>query len=124
MTPSSTTLLTVTSNNGFHLRPIAKFVNEVKKFDAKITLIANNKEVSATQVPSILSLSLEKGATFTLKCKGKEAQKASKALSSFFINCAHFLCFSFRQGILGIHASIFPLTLSFIQYSCRRNRYI
>jgi phosphotransferase system HPr (HPr) family protein len=76
--------LKVTSNNGFHLRPIAQFVNEAKKYTATITLVANHKEVSATQVPKILSLSLEKGESFTLKCKGNEAKKASTELSTFF----------------------------------------
>jgi len=79
------TTLTITSSNGFHLRPIAKFVNEVKKFDANITLMAYEEEVTATQVPKILSLSLEKGETFTLICQGKEAKKASEYLSDFFI---------------------------------------
>lgn len=81
---SITTTLTVTSDNGFHLRPIAKFVNEVKKYNSTITLIANNKEISATQVPKILSLSLEKGASFSLKCEGEEAQKSCDELAYFF----------------------------------------
>ena len=83
-TPTLTSTLQVTSSNGFHLRPIAKFVNEAKQFEATITLLSKQKEVSATQVPQILSLSLEKGDNFTLKCKGKEAQKALTFLSSYF----------------------------------------
>ncbi|CAA6804983.1 MAG: Phosphoenolpyruvate-protein phosphotransferase of PTS system (EC [uncultured Sulfurovum sp.] len=79
-----TSQLTVTSSNGFHLRPIAQFVNEAKKYNIIITLLAHDKEVSATQVPKILSLSLEKGETFTLKCQGKEAQEVNNKLSNFF----------------------------------------
>ena len=79
-----TSTLTITSSNGFHLRPIAKFVNEAKKYSATITLLTKGKEVSALQVPTILSLSLEKNDTFELKCKGEEAQKASEELSLFF----------------------------------------
>ncbi|NEW60149.1 HPr family phosphocarrier protein [Sulfurovum sp. bin170] len=79
------TTLTITSTNGFHLRPIAKFVNEVKKFNSTITIIAHNREVSATQVPKILALALENGESFTLRCVGGEAQKASEHLSSFFV---------------------------------------
>ena len=82
-TPFLTTL-TITSENGLHLRPIAKFVNEVKQFNANISLIAHNQEVLATQVPKILSLSLEKGESFTLKCQGEEALEASAYLSDFF----------------------------------------
>ena len=79
-----TTTLTVTSSNGFHLRPIAKFVAEAKRFDATITLEADGNEVSATQVPNILSLSLEQGDSFQLKCRGKEAKEASEELSQLF----------------------------------------
>ncbi len=86
---TTTNTLTITSANGFHLRPIAQFVNEAKKYNATITLLAHNQEVSATQVPKILSLSLEKGDSFELKCKGKEAQKASQALSSLFKRLMH-----------------------------------
>ena len=79
------TALTITSSNGFHLRPIAEFTNEVKKFDSTVTIIAHNKEVSATQVPKILALALDKGESFTLQCVGRDAKEASEHLSSFFV---------------------------------------
>lgn len=82
--PIIQTTLTITSSNGFHLRPIAKFVNEVKKFDATIQLSTKNQTVDATQVSKLLSLSLEKGDSFTLLSTGKEAQKANSHLSNFF----------------------------------------
>jgi phosphocarrier protein FPr len=82
-TPFLTTL-TITSENGLHLRPIAKFVNEVKQFNAEISFLAHNQEVVATQVPKILSLSLEKGESFSLKCQGEEALEASAYLTDFF----------------------------------------
>jgi len=79
------TTLTITSSNGFHLRPIAKFVNEVKKFEATVSIEAKGQMVTATQVPKILSLSLEKGETFNLICSGDEAEKASAHLGDFFV---------------------------------------
>ena len=83
-TPFLTTL-TITSENGLHLRPIARFVNEIKEFsNTEVTIIAHNQEVLATQVPKVLSLSLEKGEKFTLKCVGEEAMEASAYLSDFF----------------------------------------
>ena len=78
------TKLTITSSNGFHLRPIAKFVNEVKKFDTKVTIIAFNQEVSALQVPKILSLALDSGDSFELKVEGDRAKEVSEHLSNFF----------------------------------------
>ena len=79
------TTLTITSSNGFHLRPIAEFTNEVKKFDSTVTIMAHSKEVSATQVPKILALALDKGESFTLQCVGRDAKEASEHLSSFFV---------------------------------------
>jgi len=81
-----TTTLTVSSENGFHLRPIAKFVNEVKQFlNTNIYIVAKKQKVSATQVPKILSLSLEQNDSFILECEGIEAVEASAYLSDFFI---------------------------------------
>jgi phosphocarrier protein FPr len=76
--------LTITSASGFHLRPIAKFANEAKKFNCDISITAYDEEVSATQVPKIISLSLEKGENFTLKCVGSDANEASSHLTTFF----------------------------------------
>ncbi len=82
-TPILTTL-TITSKNGLHLRPIAKFVNEVKQFNADISFVVDDQEIVATQVPAILSLSLEEGDSFQLKCQGEEALEASAYLTDFF----------------------------------------
>ena len=79
-----TNRLTVTSSNGFHLRPIAKFVNEAKKFDATLTLKANGKTVPATQMTQILLLSLEEGDSFTLISKGNESKEANVQLTQLF----------------------------------------
>jgi phosphocarrier protein FPr len=84
-TPTLNSTLQITSSNGFHLRPIAKFVNEAKQFEATINIEAKGQTVTATQVPKILSLSLEKGDSFTLICSGKEAKKASLHLTDFFM---------------------------------------
>lgn len=78
------TELTITSKNGFHLRPIAKFINETKQFESTTTLITTDKEVPATQVPAILALGLEYNDTFQLKTQGKDALQASEHLKNFF----------------------------------------
>jgi len=82
--PSSETTLTITSSNGFHLRPIAQFSNEVKLFNSTITIIAKNKKVSAIEVPEVLSLGLDKGDSFVLSAIGDDSQKAIEHLESFF----------------------------------------
>jgi phosphocarrier protein FPr len=78
------TQLTVTSSNGFHLRPVARFTSLAKSFKCDITASFNGKTVDAKKVNTLLSLSLEKQDTFTLTTQGKEAQKALTALQTLF----------------------------------------
>jgi phosphocarrier protein FPr len=78
------TQLTVTSSNGFHLRPVARFTALAKSFKCDITASFNGKTVDAKKVNTLLSLSLEKQDTFTLTTQGKEAQKALTALQTLF----------------------------------------
>ncbi len=78
------TQLTVTSNNGFHLRPVAQFSSLAKSFSCQITATFNNKTVDTKGVNTLLSLSLEKGDTFTLIAKGKKADEALEKLQQLF----------------------------------------
>lgn len=78
------TQLTITSNNGFHLRPVAQFVSSAKSFSCKITATFQNKTVDAKSVNTLLSLSLEKGDTFTLQTHGKSSDKALATLIKRF----------------------------------------
>lgn len=76
--------LTVTSNNGFHLRPVAQFSALAKSFSCQITATFKNKTVDTKSVNSLLSLSLEKGDTFTLATRGKKAANALTQLYTLF----------------------------------------
>ncbi len=76
--------LTVTSGNGFHLRPVAKFVATAKQYQSDIQASFQGKNADAKGVNTLLSLSLEQGDTFTVRAKGKDAEEALKALSSLF----------------------------------------
>jgi len=76
--------LHITSGNGFHLRPVAKFASVAKTFTSGIEASFNNKTANAKAVNALLSLSLEQGDTFTLNCKGKDAQEALETLQTLF----------------------------------------
>ncbi len=78
------TQLKVTSSNGFHLRPVARFTTLAKSFGCDVTATFKGKTVDAKKVNSLLSLSLEKHDTFTLNTQGKEAQKALNSLQTLF----------------------------------------
>jgi len=76
--------LTITSSNGFHLRPVAQFASLSKSFPCSITATFQGKTVETKSVNTLLSLSLEKGDTFTLQVQGKQADTALKALTEHF----------------------------------------
>ena len=78
------TELNITSSNGFHLRPVAKFVTVAKAYQSDITATFKGKTVNAKGVNSLLSLSLEKGDSFLLTGKGKDAETAIDALKDAF----------------------------------------
>ena len=81
--PLSSTL-TVTSINGFHLRPAAKFATEAKQFLCDIHIEFSDKKVNAKAVNAILSLNLDRDDTFTLTAHGKDAKKAIEMLRDTF----------------------------------------
>jgi len=79
-----TTTLTVTSGSGFHLRPVARFVSEAKKFSCDIHIHFNGRSVSAKAVNALLSLNLDKNHTFIISTRGKSAKEALQTLSTLF----------------------------------------
>ena len=76
--------LLVNSPNGFHLRPIASFVNEAKKFDEEIILQKGDKQADAKSINAILSLTLEENDSFELIVRGREPQRILTSLKKFF----------------------------------------
>ena len=80
-----TTTLTVTSSNGFHLRPVAKFVSEAKQYTCEIRATFQHTSVSAKAVNTLLSLGLEKGDSFLLEIQGKHASQALEKLTQTFL---------------------------------------
>ncbi len=81
--------LNITSNNGFHLRPVAQFVSVAKTYSCQITATFKDKTVDAKGVNSLLSLSLEKGDSFILITKGKKAEEALTQLHTLFETLMH-----------------------------------
>ncbi len=81
---SATTVLHITSPNGFHLRPAAVFSAEAKKFSASIEAETRGQSIDAKNLNALLSLNLEKGDHFDLVCKGKDAEDALETLISVF----------------------------------------
>lgn len=85
-TNTSTITLTVSSPNGFHLRPIAKFTNSIKSINGELTASYNNKSVNAKNTTSLLSLSLEYNQSFTLTLKSKNSKEEIDNIAKRFYN--------------------------------------
>jgi len=83
-TKNRTTVLHITSANGFHLRPAALFVKEAKQFTSTIEAETRGESVNAKNLNALLSLNLEKGDHFDLVCRGKDAQEALEHLTQTF----------------------------------------
>lgn len=105
------TQLKVTSSNGFHLRPVARFTTLAKSFGCDVTASFGGNTVDAKKVNALLSLGLDKDNSFTLTAQGKEAAKALEDLTQIFttlmendkevktmLNSAHHYTGAFLQG--------------------------
>lgn len=78
------TMLTITSDAGLHLRPAAAFVAKTKGFSCNVTALFENRSVNAKNVTELLSLNLQKGDIFTLITEGKDAENALDILARSF----------------------------------------
>jgi len=79
-----TIVLTITSPNGFHLRPIATFVNRAKEYKEEIILSRKDSSANAKSINAILALALQKGDTIELSVEGEEPRDTLYALANFF----------------------------------------
>ncbi|AFP85083.1 phosphocarrier protein Hpr [secondary endosymbiont of Ctenarytaina eucalypti] len=72
--------VTITTPNGLHTRPTAKFVKEAKKFSSEITVTSNGKSANAKSLFKLQTLSLTQGACIAILAEGEDEQKAVEHL--------------------------------------------
>ncbi len=78
--------IVITSENGLHTRPAARFVNEAKKFSSQIFLESNGKKANAKSLFKLQLLGLSKGTPVTLLAEGDDARQAVIHLSEIISN--------------------------------------
>src|SRR5918911_155866 len=71
---------TVGPEEGLHARPAAEFVKKAKQFDAKITVVKDNKEANAKSPMKIMTLGAKKGDEVLIRAEGDDAEEAVDAL--------------------------------------------
>jgi phosphocarrier protein HPr len=66
--------VTVSNEDGFHLRPIVQFLEIVKNHHSRVIINYNGKKVEAERVLDILKLCLVKGSIITLIVDGLDEE--------------------------------------------------
>jgi len=73
----------ITNKTGLHARPAAQFVQKAGKFDSKIEIIFEEKEVNAKSIMGVMSLGIGKDNEITLRAEGNDAEPALEELVNF-----------------------------------------
>lgn len=76
----------ITNDTGIHTRPGNEFVSEAKKFEAKVTLQANGKEINGKSLLKLLSLGAKKGTEITVITEGPDEDAAVAKLADVLAN--------------------------------------
>jgi len=75
-----TKVFTIKNELGLHLRPAGFFVKTANKYSADITVEKGGTEVDGKSIISITTLNVVKNSTIRVRARGKDADKALKAL--------------------------------------------
>ena len=73
----------INNETGLHARPASQLVNTAGKFESKIEIVLDNKEVNAKSIMGIMSLGIGKGDEIILRADGDDAEAAVSALVEF-----------------------------------------
>jgi phosphocarrier protein HPr len=79
--PSSERLVSLPAGVDLHARPAAQFVKTAMGFRASIAVIADDREVNAKSLLSVLSLGAKGGSALRLRADGEDAPVALDALA-------------------------------------------
>ena len=74
---------TITNATGLHARPASLFVQEVKKYQSKVTIRNVDKDgddIKASSIMLLLAAGLGTGTKVEIKCDGPDEQEALDAL--------------------------------------------
>jgi phosphocarrier protein HPr len=78
---SSETLVALPGDVALHARPAAEFVRTAMRFDAGVFVAANDREVDAKSLLSVLALGATPGTTLRLRADGDDADAAVATLA-------------------------------------------
>lgn len=74
----------ITDEIGIHARPAGLLVRETEKYESKITIVYNGKNIDAGKLFDIMSLGVRKGEMVVVLTEGADEQNASEKMEEFF----------------------------------------
>lgn len=74
---------TITDPEGIHARPAGMFVKEAAKFNCKVTIAKDGKEMDAKRIFGVMGLGVKQGQTIVLKTDGEDEDAAIETLSTY-----------------------------------------
>jgi phosphocarrier protein HPr len=72
--------VTVVNQLGMHARAAAKFVHLATRFDAKVKVARDRREMDGKSIMGILLLAAARGSTITISAEGSDERDAVEAL--------------------------------------------
>ena len=75
----------VTSEDGLHLRPISELVRKAAKFSSSISLSFDGRKADVKSAFDLMILSAPCGAILNLEVSGPDADAATSAIQSLFV---------------------------------------
>ncbi|MCW5197005.1 HPr family phosphocarrier protein [Buchnera aphidicola] len=78
--------ITITTQNGLHIRPAAILVNHAQKFTSDITITFKDKTINAKSLFKLQTLGLIKNSQIVLSASGPDEQDAIQKLSKVIQN--------------------------------------
>jgi phosphocarrier protein HPr len=73
--------VTVVNPLGIHARAAAKFVHLATKFEARVRVMRDHREIDGKSILGILLLAASRGSTITISADGADEQAAIDALA-------------------------------------------
>ncbi|HBA68947.1 MAG TPA: HPr family phosphocarrier protein [Lachnospiraceae bacterium] len=69
---------------GIHARPAGLLVKEAKKYESKISITKDGKEVDASKLMALMALAVKCGNSVTVICSGTDEEEAYEGMKKFF----------------------------------------
>ena len=78
--------VTIVNGRGLHARAAAKFVKLVGDFDAEVTVVKKDTEVSGSSILGLMTLAAAPGSQLELRASGPMAREVVAALATLIAN--------------------------------------